>query len=106
MPARRVHRRASWGCLGRMVRLDLLMVLAALSIPGCMQAQPEATPTKRANSSDDFLARLTLTSDRGPVTISAKELEFDYESRRLVYRGSVRVTQGDLTLDSERLTVT
>jgi lipopolysaccharide export system protein LptA len=47
-----------------------------------------------------MLTGLSFSSQRGPVTISAKELEFDYRSRTLTYRGDVVVSQGDLTLNS------
>jgi lipopolysaccharide export system protein LptA len=44
-----------------------------------------------------------LTSQQGPVTITARELEFDYRNRQLTYRGDVTVSQGDLTLQSNSL---
>jgi lipopolysaccharide export system protein LptA len=42
----------------------------------------------------------------GVVTIKAKELEFDYRTRELTYRGEVIVTQGELTLRADVLRVT
>ena len=59
-----------------------------------------------AASGEDLLSALTFTPQHGPVTISAEELEFDYQTRELVYRGGVTVRQADLTLGAERLRMT
>lgn len=55
---------------------------------------------------EGLLGNLSLTSDRGPVHISADQLEFDYRKSILTYRGSVTVKQADLTLNSDVLRVT
>jgi len=89
------------------------MVLAAALLSAGAGAKPTAAATadprpksQGKGGPDDFLGGLTFTSQRGPVTISAKELEFDYRVRTLTYRGNVTVTQGDMTLDSDLLRVT
>lgn len=53
----------------------------------------------------DLLSRLSLTSEGGPVTITAKELEFDYRTRTLTYRGNVLISQADLKLTSDTVRV-
>jgi len=68
-------------------------------------ARPQTARGKSAHP-DDLLGGFALAADRGPVTISAKELEFDYRGRVLTYRGAVSVTQADLTLHSDLLRVT
>lgn len=62
-------------------------------------------PAQRAGGQADLLSRLSLTSQSGPVNISAKELEFDYRTRTLTYRGSVVVSQADLKVSSDALRV-
>jgi lipopolysaccharide export system protein LptA len=52
-----------------------------------------------------LLSTLSLKSGRGPVEITAKVLEFNYHKLELTYEGDVTVKQGDMTLQSERLTV-
>jgi lipopolysaccharide export system protein LptA len=52
-----------------------------------------------------LLSTLSLKPGRGPVEITAKVLEFDYHKLELTYEGDVTVKQGDMTLQSERLTV-
>ena len=59
----------------------------------------------KADRPDDLLGTFSLTSQKGPVTIQAKQLEFDYRSRVLTYRGTVTVTQADVTLTSDLLRV-
>ncbi len=52
-----------------------------------------------------LLGDFSLGSSREPIHISADMLEFDYKNHVLTYRGGVQVTQGDLTLHSNTLTV-
>jgi lipopolysaccharide export system protein LptA len=56
---------------------------------------------KGKNLSDAF----SLTSRREPIYIQADGLEFDYEAKRVVYHGSVVVTQGKVVIHSDALTV-
>jgi lipopolysaccharide export system protein LptA len=55
---------------------------------------------------DGLLDGFALGGDRGPVRIDADAMEFDYKTRVLTYRGSVKVTQADITLHSDTLRVT
>jgi lipopolysaccharide export system protein LptA len=53
-----------------------------------------------------LLGALSFTSSRQPITVTAGKLEFDYRERVLKYDGDVVVTQGDMKLQSNTLTVT
>jgi lipopolysaccharide export system protein LptA len=55
---------------------------------------------------DGLLGGFTLGGERGPVHIDADRMEFDYKTKVLVYRGDVSVTQADMTLHSDVLTIT
>lgn len=52
-----------------------------------------------------FLSTLSFSAQRGPVTINAKTLEFDYRAHQLTFRGEVMVVQDDMTLQSNALRV-
>ena len=52
-----------------------------------------------------FLAGFSFTSTREPISVTADGLEFNYRTRVLVYKGNVVVTQGDMKLQSDTLTV-
>jgi lipopolysaccharide export system protein LptA len=47
----------------------------------------------------------SLTSKKEPIEITSDRLDFDYKSRRTVFRGNVEVVQGDVHLQSDTLTV-
>jgi lipopolysaccharide export system protein LptA len=77
--------------------------LAAMMASPTAAVEPQ--PTTSGGAQAELLSRLSLTSQHGPVKISAKELEFDYRTRTLTYRGSVVVSQADLTLNSDALRI-
>ncbi len=52
-----------------------------------------------------FADSLSLTSRKDPIHIRSHDLELFYGEKRIQYRGDVVVTQGDMTLKSDRLTV-
>jgi lipopolysaccharide export system protein LptA len=87
-------------------------VLSALLLPHGVGAQSAeaATAAPRSTSgpkkAEGLFGNLSLTSDRGPVHIRADQLEFDYRTSVLTYRGGVTVKQADLTLNSNVLRVT
>ncbi len=66
--------------------------------------QNKTTPTAQ-DSSATFADSLSLTSRKDPIHIRSHDLEFFYEEKRIQYRGNVVVTQGDMTLKSDVLTV-
>ena len=68
-------------------------------------AQQGATDRAVQDSAATFADSLSLTSRKDPIHIRSHDLEFFYEEKRIQYRGNVVVTQGDMTLKSDRLTV-
>ena len=54
---------------------------------------------------DSLLGGLSFTASREPITVTADKLQFDYRQRVLTYEGAVVVTQGDMKLQSNTLTV-
>lgn len=68
-------------------------------------AQPSPTDPTAPDSVATFADSLSLTSRKDPIHIRSHDLEFFYEEKRIQYRGNVVVTQGDMTLKSDRLTV-
>lgn len=77
----------------------LLMSMATLA------GAEEAAPAAPAPPSSLFQS-LSLGSGKGPVRIDSDSLELDYKSSNITYRGHVQVTQGDITLKSDRLSIT
>jgi lipopolysaccharide export system protein LptA len=90
------------------VRFALLFLICVLTA-----AAAAAEPTPKAGSGaagaagqiDGLLGGFALGGDRGPVRIDADTMEFDYKTKVLTYRGSVTVTQADMTLRSNTLRV-
>jgi lipopolysaccharide export system protein LptA len=52
-----------------------------------------------------LLGALSFAASRDPISVSSDVMEFDYRARVLTYKGSVVVTQGDMKLESNTLTV-
>ena len=89
-----------------MIRVALLVALLATAAAAAgTPAQRSATPGP-ADQLNGLLGGFQLGGDRGPVQIAADAMEFDYKSKILTYRGSVLVTQADMTLRSDTLRVT
>jgi lipopolysaccharide export system protein LptA len=83
--------------------------LVALLLLAAAAAAEPATPgasTGRADSLDGLLDGFGLGGEGGPVRINADRMEFDYKTKVLTYRGTVSVTQADLTLHSDVLRIT
>src|SRR5262245_35099221 len=86
----------------------IVMVLVVLF---CMSGQlihgeTQAAATGSAAQQPSPFGALDFTSRKEPIHISSHDLEFFYNDKRIVYRGSVVATQGDATLKSSTLTVT
>lgn len=81
------------------------VLIVAVGVTWSAPAWADAAPASPGSGQGDLLSRLSLTSQSGPVNISAKELEFDYKTRTLTYRGNVIVSQADLKLSSDALRV-
>lgn len=92
-----------------MCRVDIAlgMVFALIVATGGARAET-ATPSGPGGGGleqERLLSSLSFSAGRGPVSISARSLEFDYKARELTFRGAVVVTQDDVTLHSNVLRV-
>ena len=80
----------------------------------CGLAQPIAGEEKASNSGQpgktapgtSLIDSLSFTSRQEPIHIRSHDLEFLYNEKRIIYRGDVVATQGDVTVKSDLLTVT
>ncbi len=98
------------------VMLVMVALLSTVPIVSAQQAEPNAAAQSDAAEKPSAAAAaaqpgslfqsLSLGSGKGPVRIDADSLELDYKTSNITYRGHVQVTQGDVTLDSDRLTIT
>ncbi|MDX2167093.1 MAG: lipopolysaccharide transport periplasmic protein LptA [Deltaproteobacteria bacterium] len=87
-----------------LVGAGLAALLALAPVPAGAAATPAAgDPAARL---DGLLGGFSLGGGRGPVRIDADTMEFDYKTMVLTYRGKVKVSQADMTLQSDTLTVT
>jgi lipopolysaccharide export system protein LptA len=66
----------------------------------------DAKPAAPASAPNALFQSLSLGSGKGPVRIDSDSLELDYKNSNITYRGHVQVTQGDVTLNSDRLSIT
>lgn len=95
--------------------LVLLCCVAAAAVPaaerpasGTVESAAEATAevgVEPVLAGDGLLEGFSLSADRGPVHIEASSLEFEYRTGELTYRGAVKVSQADITLTSDALSV-
>lgn len=77
-----------------------------LCVPPAVGAQTAAALTSAPKSGPEgLLSNFSFATERGPITIQAEQMEFDYRALLLTYRGAVIVTQNDVTLTSNTLTV-
>jgi len=90
----------------------LLALIAWATLPAASwgeeaRAATGAAPAAKsaAPGPDAFLGALSFGSSREPVSVTADTLEFDYRTRVLKYSGKVVVTQADMKLESDTLTV-
>ena len=90
-----------------MSQLRALVLIAVLGTAAVAAEPPRpGSAAGPANSLDGLLDGFAMGGERGPVRINADTMEFDYKTKVLTYRGTVTVTQADLTLRSDVLTVT
>ncbi|NOT54267.1 MAG: hypothetical protein HOP18_06645 [Deltaproteobacteria bacterium] len=93
----------TWG--GIRMALGVLVLLASMSedlLWGERQVGAAESPAKQPSP----FGALDFTSRKEPIHIRSHDLEFFYNQKRIIYRGSVVATQGDSTLKSSTLTVT
>lgn len=95
----RPSRRASW-------RACAVAVVGTVAVALPASAENRATADGPGLlAGDGLLESFALSADRGPVRIEAATLEFEYRTGELTYRGSVVVSQADITLSSDTLVV-
>lgn len=87
---------------GREVACAALVLVLAAGAPG----RAEETAAAASAAPNALFQSLSLGSGKGPVRIDSDTLELDYKTSNITYRGHVQVTQGDVTLNSDRLSIT
>lgn len=79
------------------------------AMPARASAESTSTAPAGANpgakSPDALLGNFSLRSKSEPISVRADKLEFSYRDRVLTYTGEVVVTQADLTLKADVLSV-
>ncbi len=93
----------TWG--GIRTTLGVLVLVVGMSeeiLWGERQVAAAESPAKQPSP----FGALDFTSRKEPIHIRSHDLEFFYNQKRIIYRGSVVATQGDSTLKSSTLTVT
>ncbi|MCC6764416.1 MAG: hypothetical protein IT293_07105 [Deltaproteobacteria bacterium] len=89
--------------IGRDVTAGAVAFLVAIAGPAAAEdAKPAAAV---ANPTGGLFQSLSLGSGKGPVRIDSDVLELDYKGSSIMYRGHVQVTQGDVTLNSDTLSI-
>jgi lipopolysaccharide export system protein LptA len=92
-----------WG--GMRATLSVFVAVVGMSEQIMWGEQQVAAAESPAKQPSPFGA-LDFTSRKEPIHIRSHGLEFFYNQKRIIYRGSVVATQGDSTLKSRTLTVT
>jgi lipopolysaccharide export system protein LptA len=86
------------------------VALALAALAGVAAAQTAGEPTTDASAQDAApagpLGFGALGKSKEPITVVSDNLEYDYKKNVVVYRGSVEVTQGNVKLVSDTLTIT
>lgn len=80
----------------------LLLLGPSAALPG----EPARGAMRGPAAEASLLGNFSLAGRQGPISVDADTLELSYRDRVLTYSGNVTVTQGDLRLQSETLTVT
>ncbi len=88
--------------LPAILALPLFLAPLRLAAEDAQQGPSDQTVQDSAATLADSLS---LTSRKAPIHIRSHDLEFFYAENRIQYRGNVVVTQGEMTLKSDRLTV-
>jgi len=96
------------------VRVSFAVLLSLAVLEVTAHGAPDVPPPDSASQAmkgvkppadGGFFGQISPGSRKEPIVIQANQLEFNYERNRVVYRGKVHVTQGDLIIDSATLTV-
>jgi lipopolysaccharide export system protein LptA len=81
------------------------MLLVGALVATAAPAQPQTPAPSSGAHRDSVLGGFGFSAGKEPITVNANTLEFDYKSGKLVYRGQVVASQGDMKLESDELTV-
>ena len=92
-----------WGDM----RATLMVLVALVGMSEQMiWGEPQVVAAESPAKQPSPFGALDFTSRKEPIHIRSHDLEFFYNQKRIIYRGSVVATQGDSTLKSSTLTVT
>lgn len=97
-----------WAALPTIAVISLALSANALAVDQNHPRVGDSNGVARdsAQSSNETLADwFSLTNRKGPIDIRSHGLEFFHDENRIHYLGNVVVTQGDTTIESDRLTV-
>lgn len=89
----------------RTLGVGALLLLAAGHSTQATPGTPAPTPGRADAGNASLLSALSFSARREPIAVTADTLEFDYRARLLTYKGRVEVTQGDITLNANTLTI-
>lgn len=78
--------------------------LPALALISILATSASAANGEKQGAIPSF-GDFSLTQRKDPIEITSDKLDFDYKSRRTLFRGNVMVVQGELHLQSDVLTV-
>jgi len=92
-----------WG--GMRATLAVFVAVVGMS-EQVMWGEPQVAAAESPVKQPSPFGALDFTSRKEPIHIRSHDLEFFYNQKRIIYRGSVVATQGDSTLKSHTLTVT
>lgn len=93
---------------GREARGTVAAAALLLAVPAFGQTPPPTAgdpPASVAESNGTLADSFSLSSRDAPIHIRSNGLEFLHEEQRVRYLGDVLVTQGDMSIKSDRLTV-
>jgi len=93
------------GRASRTVGAAALSLFAAASHAQATPRTPAPIPGRADAGNPSLLSALSFSTRREPIAVTADALEFDYRSRLLTYKGRVEVTQGDIKLNANTLTI-
>ncbi len=88
---------------GTVAAAALVLAVPAFGQPPAPTA--EDPPASAAESNGTLADSFSLSSRDDPIHIRSNGLEFLHEEQRVRYLGDVLVTQGDMSIKSDRLTV-
>jgi lipopolysaccharide export system protein LptA len=80
--------------------------LAAVAVVLALAAGALAEEAPPRTGGRGLFESLSLGARKEPIRINSDSLEYDHRGSMITYRGNVQVTQGDVTLAADRLSIT